>query len=101
VTLPYGGTYAENAKVDHYIDQLCAWRTDDEGHSVKHLKRDMVMASLFGESEAFALANRSESKVKIHSQAKVPRWARGRYGGFAWQERVGTTRAQRIGPLSG
>ena len=53
------------------------------------------MASLFAESEALALANRPDSKVRIHSQAKVPGWAKGRYGGFAWQERVGTTRAQR------
>ena len=31
ITLPYGGTHAEVAKVDAYIDQFCAWRTDSEG----------------------------------------------------------------------
>jgi hypothetical protein len=49
--------------------------TDDEGHSIKHLKRDMVMATLFAESEAFALANRPETKVKIRSKVRPPRWA--------------------------
>ena len=58
ISLPYGGTVAENSRVDAYIDQLCAWRTDDEGRSIKKLKRDMVMATLFAESEAFAEANR-------------------------------------------
>jgi hypothetical protein len=73
VTLPYGGSYEDRARTDAYIDQLCAWRTDDEGHSVKHLKRDMVMGTLFAESEAFTLANRDNTrKVKIRSQAAVP-----------------------------
>jgi hypothetical protein len=52
ISLPYGGTDADNAKVDAYITQLCHWRTDDDGHSIKKLKRDMVMATLFAESEA-------------------------------------------------
>jgi hypothetical protein len=47
---------------------------------VKHLKRDLVMASLFAESESFALASRDNTrKVKIHNQAKVPTWAQNRY----------------------
>ena len=37
------------------------------------------MALLFAESEAFVLANRSEKKVKIHSQVKPPRWVTFRY----------------------
>ncbi len=109
VTLPYGGTYVENARIDAYIDQLCAWRTDDEGHSVKHLKRDMVMATLFAESEAFALSNRSATHVKIHSQVKPPRWAMRRFENARVQrelqrdhdEKVAAAQAaaQRIGPI--
>jgi len=62
ISLPYGGTDADNAKVDAYITQLCHWRTDDDGHSIKKLKRDMVMATLFAESEAFALAQKSHER---------------------------------------
>ena len=58
--------------------------------SVKHLKRDMVMGTLFAESEAFTLANRDNTrKVRIHNQAKVPSWAQNRYANarYANQER--------------
>jgi hypothetical protein len=53
-------------QVDGYIDQLCAWRIEDEGARIKLLEREMVMATLFA-AETFALANRPETKVRIHS----------------------------------
>ncbi len=84
ITLPYGGTYAETAKVDVYIDQLCAWRTDAQGHSIRQLTRDMVMPTLLAESEAFVLANRP-IKHKRRKLADVPAWAKNGTGGFAWQ----------------
>lgn len=62
ITLPYGGTHEDVAKVDAFVDQLCSWRTDAEGHSIRYLKRDMVMACLFAESEAFALATKPKEK---------------------------------------
>jgi hypothetical protein len=113
ITLPYGGTYEDRKRVDDYIDQLCAWRTDDEGHSIKHLKRDMVMATLFAESEAFMLANRPESKVKLRSQVRPPRWVMNRHRELyqdarelaelqrEHDEKVAAAQAmaQRIGPL--
>jgi len=79
ITLPYAGDSTEIRRVDEYIDQLVSWRVDDEGHSIKHLVRDLVMSTLFAESEAFALANRSETHVKIRSQVKPPRWVTMRY----------------------
>jgi hypothetical protein len=60
VTLPYGGPQDERDKVDAYIDQLTKWHTDENGHSVKGLVRDMVMATLFAESAAFELARRDD-----------------------------------------
>src|SRR5207248_385343 len=53
VTLPYSGTQTDLARTDRYIDQFCAWRTDDQGNSIKYLVRDMVMATLFAKSEAY------------------------------------------------
>ena len=58
ITLPYGGTFEDREKIDAFVDQLSRWRTDEQGNSVKHLKRDMVMALLFAESEAFEVANK-------------------------------------------
>lgn len=80
ITLPYGGTFDEIAKVDAYIDQLCAWRTDDLGHSIRYLTRDMVMATLFAESEAFVLANRPTER-KPRKPPDIPRWASNGVGG--------------------
>ncbi len=74
ITLPYGGTTESREAVDTYIEQLCRWRTDDEGNSIKHLTRDMVMATLFAESEAFKLANRKRERVEQRSDA--PPWAK-------------------------
>lgn len=78
ISLPYGGNDEENARVDAYITQHCNWRTDDEGHSIKKLKRDMVMATLFAESEAFALANRADKPKP--SRRPLPRFVRDRFG---------------------
>lgn len=88
VTLPYAGTQADIARTDAFIDQLCSWRTDADGNSIKYLVRDMVMATLFAESEAYVMANRQRDRpVRIRNQAKVPRWAKGKLGGYAWQDR--------------
>jgi hypothetical protein len=68
----------------------------------------MVMATLFAESETFMLANRPETKVKIHSQVKPPRWAMFHYENARVQREERRERdekvtraqemAQRIGP---
>lgn len=83
VSLPYSGPFDEREKVDSYIEQLVAWRTDEQGHSIKYLVRDLVMATLFAESEAFALASRNADgsqrvprKLPIWAKNRtVPRWA--------------------------
>jgi hypothetical protein len=88
VSLPYGGTVAEREAVDKYIEQFLAWRVDEEGRSIKHLKRDMVMATLFAESEAFTLAHRP-AKAKPRPKplpdfvkrrfGNAPRWKPGKW----------------------
>jgi len=80
VVLPYGGTVEERRRVDEYIDQLARWRTDEEGRSIKHLTRDMVMATLFAESEAFEMANKPTEPVIQRSRA--PGWAK------PWQKKT-------------
>ncbi len=77
ITIPYGGTFDEVHRIDEYIDQLCAWRTDEHGHSIKYLVRDMVMATLFAESEAFVAANRPTEKPRQNPSPQP--WA-----GKAW-----------------
>jgi hypothetical protein len=77
ISIGYGGDHEQNARVDAYIDQACAWRTDPEGRSVKNLVRDMVMAHLFAESEAFVMANRAELPPPV--RRPVPRWVRKRW----------------------
>src|SRR5512132_1212225 len=48
----------------------CPWRTEDEDARIKLLEREMAMATLFA-AEAFALANRPETRVRIHSWVKT------------------------------
>lgn len=87
ITLPYGGTYEQQGRVDAYIDQLVAWRTDEEGRSLKHLKRDMVMATLFAESEAFLVAKKDTERPRVRRRP-VPRFATSKDGTrFSWQQR--------------
>ncbi len=50
--------------MDAHVDQLCAWRTDAQGRSIRQLTRDMVMATLFAESEVLVLANRPAENKK-------------------------------------
>ncbi len=83
VTLPGGGDYEDQARVRDYIDQLVKWRTDDQGHSIKRLKRDMVMGTLFAESEALLEANKMDHKLV--PRRVVPSWARNRKGGRSWE----------------
>ena len=84
ITLPYGGTHEDIAKVDAFVDQLISWRTDSDGHSIRFLKRDMLMACLFAESAAFELAARSHEK-KPRRPSRVPSWVTNGTGGYAWQ----------------
>lgn len=47
----------------HNLDQLCSWRMDSEGHSIRYLKRDQIMACLFAESErSSSLSARTRSR---------------------------------------
>lgn len=73
VTLPYGGDVKDRKKVDDLITQFCMWRTDDHGHSIKHLTRDQVMAWLFAESKAFEVEKRPQ--VAPVQNSKAPRFA--------------------------
>jgi hypothetical protein len=74
VSLPYGGTVKEREAVDGFIEEHLRWRTDDAGRSIKHLRRDQVMASLFAESEAFKIANRPKIVRKPKRLDELPRF---------------------------
>ena len=80
ITLPYGGTFDEDREGRRLHRPTCAWRTDDLGHSIRYLTRDMVMATLFAESEAFVLANRPTER-KPRKPPDIPRWASNGVGG--------------------
>jgi len=77
VDLPHADATARTA-VDAYIDQCCAWRP-----GIKHLTRDMVMGTLFAESEAVRDVRASQKPTK--RKKKVPRWASNRDGGWRWR----------------
>src|SRR5512143_479263 len=80
ITLPYGGTVEQRQKVDAYANQFISWRP-----GVKYLTRDMVMATLFAESECYPVAQRgAEDRPKYNSQ-RVPEFAKNKFGGFRWQ----------------
>jgi hypothetical protein len=81
VTLPYGGTVHDRKRVDEYVDQLCKWRTDDAGRSIKYLTKDMVMATLFAESEAFVQANKPIEPPTQDSNRRG-RWSSGSWRRF-------------------
>jgi len=80
VTLPYGGDEAQREKVESYISQLAQWHTDGEGRSIKHLVRDMVMATLFAESETFKIANRVDRAPPPPPKART--WVAKSFGRF-------------------
>jgi hypothetical protein len=73
VVLPYGDERTRRA-VDAYIDQCCNWRPKPPGSSSWHLVRDMVMATLFAESEAKEIVRRSGRKPRAHRPI-APRFA--------------------------
>jgi hypothetical protein len=82
VVLPY----LDRPKVvDEYCEQLQQWRVDENGNSIKYLTRDMVMATLFAESEAFVIANRPK-RDKPQPRSRAPKWVSNRMGGFAWEK---------------
>jgi hypothetical protein len=69
ITLPYGGTQDQRAKVDAYINQFLSWRP-----GVKYITRDMVMSTLFAESEAYPIAQKGARESKPY-QPKAPSFA--------------------------
>jgi hypothetical protein len=93
VSLPYGGTFAEREAVDGYVEQFLAWRVDEQGRSIKHLKRDMVMATLFAESEAFNRANMARERTPWRRNPH--RFAQESWGRFGTQRPKAAARLSR------
>jgi hypothetical protein len=89
ITLPYGGTIRERDEVDKLIDEFLSWRVDDQGRSIKHLKRDRIMGVLFAESEAFRLVNKPLTPKR--SRSYVPPYVARHY-----QEREGARQEARL-----
>lgn len=72
VVLPYADPASKKA-VDPYIAQMLEWRP-----GIKHLTRDMVMATLFAESQARDFYIRHQNAIKKKPLSKAPGWARDR-----------------------
>lgn len=89
VVLPYGDKHSQDA-VDAYCAQLLTWRP-----GVKHLTRDMVMATLFAEAEAREVARKAKLPQSVQPSRKyVPGWATNGEGRWPWvprQRRKGTS----------
>lgn len=73
VVLPYGDE-ASRKVVDAYVAQLTEWRP-----GVKYLVRDMVMATLFAESQARELYLRAKNRSEGRYIPRVPRWVARRH----------------------
>lgn len=81
IVLPYGDMDSAK-KVDAYIAQLTNWRPRPPGASSWHLVRDMVMATLFAESEARLIVRRSRSD-RPQWKSRAPKFARKSWGRWA------------------
>lgn len=80
VDLPYADERTQ-AKVDAYVAQLIEWRP-----GIKYLVRDMVMATLFAESQARLAYQRRRSRPEGTRASRAPRWARDGEGGWPWSK---------------
>jgi len=76
VVLPYGDEHSRKI-VDAYVSQLLDWRP-----GVKYLTRDMVMATLFAESQARELYLKAKHTSTGTYVSKAPKWVARR-----WKER--------------
>lgn len=86
VSIPYRlNDHHTKKQMDTFIEQFLLWRPRPPGKSSWRLIRDIVMATLFAESEARRFVRDSERKP-IKRLSTVPRWASNREGGWAWQK---------------
>lgn len=74
VVLP-DGDRGSSEKIDRYVAQLLEWRP-----GVKYLVRDMVMATLFAESQSREHYLRVKGRTTVRRPSRAPRWA--------WEERM-------------
>lgn len=81
ITLPYGDERTRR-KVDALIAQFLEWRP-----GVKYLTRDMVMATLFAESEARLIYQRVQNTSHLSRPNRAPSWAKGPGGGWKWRKK--------------
>lgn len=72
VVLPYADPASKKA-VDAYVAQMLEWRP-----GIKHLTRDMVMATLFAESQAREFYLRHQAQLRKRPLSRAPEWARTR-----------------------
>ena len=77
ISLPYADTVAQ-AKIDPYIAQCANWRPKPSTARSWHLVRDMVMATLFAESEARDIIRRGIAPMQ-QPKRRAPAWADSRY----------------------
>jgi hypothetical protein len=84
VKLPYADVGDNQKRVREFIEQFLLWRPKPPGRSSWHLTRDLVMATLFAESEARKAVKRGEIKKSTKTN-RAPAWAKNKTGGYIWQ----------------
>lgn len=86
--LPYKDTQWENSRrrTEAFIEQFTMWRPRPPGRSSWHLVRDLVMATLFAESEARRYVRRARTRPEKERVSRAPKWARNRDGKWPWQQ---------------
>jgi hypothetical protein len=84
VTLPFRLTDLDTQqRMGELITQFLRWRPRPAGKTSWHLQRDIVMATLFAESEARRFVRYAQAETNP-TPSSAPRWATNGSGGFSW-----------------
>ena len=73
------------SRMGEWITQFIRWKPKPPGKTSWHLQRDLVMATLFAESQARLFVKRAGMERKP-SRRDVPSWAKNRDGGWRWRK---------------
>jgi hypothetical protein len=87
VSLPYKLTDHDTTKrMDELIAQFVRWRPRPSGKTSWHLTRDIVMATLFAESQARKFVKSAKRTKGGHYRSDIPQWAKNKAGGWVWHK---------------
>jgi hypothetical protein len=87
VSLPYKLADHETTKrIDELTQQFVRWRPRPSGKTSWHLTRDIVMATLFAESQARKFVKSAKRPKGGHYRSDIPSWAKNKAGGWVWHK---------------